>query len=93
MGRRWPRSLVEVSGDKDQLKTSKLSSESKTSTISSSSLVIDWDEVASSSTARWDDNAIFGMPSRIGSMMRKPGTTMLIWCKRKSFAFITHFDA
>ncbi|KAL0002990.1 hypothetical protein SO802_016771 [Lithocarpus litseifolius] len=60
MGGRWPRSPVEVSGDRGRLKTSKSSSESKTSTFSSSSLIVGWDGIAFSSIAHWDGNAIFG---------------------------------
>ena len=50
--RGWSRSPDGVSGDEGWLKTLKSSSESKTSTIPSSSLVESWDEVASSLTAR-----------------------------------------
>ena len=86
---RWgSRSLVGVSGDKGWLKTSKLSFESETSMTSSSSLIVDWDGVASFSAARWNGNATFGMPSRIGLVVRKPRTTTLIWCRRGSFSFI-----
>ena len=86
---RWgSRSLAGVSGDKGWLKTLKLSSESETSMTSSFSLIVGWDRVASFSAARWNGNATFGMPSGIGSMVRKLGTTTLIWCRQGSFAFI-----
>ena len=93
MGGRWSRTPVEVSGDKGRLKTSKSSSKLETSTVSSFSLVVGWDKVATSSTVHWDSNAIFGMFSGIGLVMRKAGMTTLIWCKRGSFAFIMHFSA
>lgn len=64
------------------LKTSKSSSDSEMSTISSSSLMADWDGVAISSAVH-----------RMGSVTRKPRISMLIWCRRRSLALITHLGA
>nr|POE46496.1 hypothetical protein CFP56_70068 [Quercus suber] len=52
----WLRSPDGVSGDEGQLKTSKSSLESETSTIPSSSLVEGWDKNGVSSEETWDSN-------------------------------------
>ena len=107
VGKGWPTSLVEASRDKGWLKTSNSSSESETSTtsssFSSSSFVMaGWEEVVSS-IVYYDGRATFGMPSgiglvvsmpsRIGPAVRKTEATILIRCRRGSFALMTHFDA
>ena len=98
----WPRSGVEVSGNKAWLKTSNSSSESDTSTISSSSVSAGWEEVATLVVC-YGGEATFGMPLGIGlvvsipsgtrPLIRKLRTATLIRCSRGSLALITNFGA
>ena len=75
---RWLKSPMGASGDLSRLNTSKLSLESKTSTISSSSLIIGWEEVTSTLTEDWKGISTCSTPSRMGPVMRKSGNVTLI---------------
>ena len=90
-GRRLKVALGE-SGDWGWLKASKSSLESETSTTLIASSRTKWEEVATSSTLRWEVNFI-GWVSAGGGPVRKPGTAMLIWCSQRSFALITYLGA
>ena len=98
----WPRSGLEVSGFKLWLKASNSSSESKTSTIfSSSSALVVWEEVPSlvlicrggvTLGMPLGMDGITKVPYGIGPGTKKLGAKKLICCSRGSLALITHLD-
>ena len=73
------RSPIGLLEEESRLKTSKLSSESETSTIysSSSSLIIGWEEVASS-VVYCGGRVTLSTPFGIGLVVRKLGVATLI---------------
>jgi len=59
----------------------------------SSPPVVGCEEVATSLALYWTMGSTFNTPCGLEPGLRKPGTTMLIKCKRGFLAFIWHFGA
>lgn len=92
---KWVKVAKGDSIEKDWSKTPKSSLKSSlesTTSINSvvSSLGTGFERVASSSKACWASCLTWWVPAG-GGPLRKPGTAILIWCSRESFAFMMYF--
>ena len=93
-----PGSPTGASRDRGWLKTSKSSSKLDTSTILSSSssfssLMTGWEGKAPTFGRPSSMGVVTWMPSGTGPVVKKPKAATLIWCRRGSFALVTHLGA